>query len=164
MRANLLYFLIVENNQTEALLLHAYLKEIIFHDLPIKIKGTYVMSLAETKAALQKQDFDLILLDLGLDDSFGLSTLEEVVKLTDTPILVITGSYYPGDDVERLGAKGYLYKTNLSKENLHANIEACLNSLLAGKVKRIEKHCRQIDEFNSKINTSLGESDTTNGQ
>lgn len=69
-------------------------------------------SLAEACEAIPSVKFDAILLDLGLPDSDGLSTLLAVRALTSVPIVVLSGDASP--DTERLilqaGADDFLVK------------------------------------------------------
>lgn len=48
-------------------------------------------SLKEARAALAHNQFDLVVLDLGLPDGSGLSLLEEIRERRDTtPIMILT--------------------------------------------------------------------------
>lgn len=140
-----LRFLIAENNPLDALLLRSHLRK-IFGD---GFKETVLSRLSDTKIVLGDYSFDLILLDLGLDDSHGLITLKEIVTITSIPILVITGADYPDGQIKELGAKGYL-----NKNRLHEDIEKCVKTLLENKIDKLSKHERTLSAFNTKLQTS----------
>jgi signal transduction histidine kinase/DNA-binding response OmpR family regulator len=80
-----------------------------------------VGSLAEALSAIEAALPDLVLLDLGLPDAVGLSTLASVVAAApDLPVIVLTGS---GDEEKalaaiRMGAQDYLEKGELSATTL----------------------------------------------
>ena len=67
---------------------------------------------------LSHYEIDLILLDLSLPDSYGLDTIESLLKnVNEMPIIVLTGT---GDLVlaiesVKLGAQDYLIKGNLNE-------------------------------------------------
>jgi signal transduction histidine kinase len=91
--------------------------------------GPILVEVAETLeegiALAQRQPFDAVLLDLGLPDSTGLSTIEEFRKaLPRLPIIVFTGL----DDLDtainalRVGADDYLVKGELNSETLRRSV------------------------------------------
>ncbi len=59
-----------------------------------RVKITWTQSLVETIDALRGEEFDVILLDLGVSDSQGLSTFDSIIGSIDTPpaIIVFTGN------------------------------------------------------------------------
>jgi signal transduction histidine kinase len=78
-------------------------------------------SLAEAIKMVDRQDFDAVLLDLGLPDSFGLETLRKLqLAKNNAAIVVLTGL----DDEEiaigtvKEGAQDYLIKSNLTSDNI----------------------------------------------
>lgn len=78
-------------------------------------------SLAEAIKKTNSQDFDAVLLDLGLPDSFGLDTLRKFqANKINAPVIVLTGL----DDEEiaittvKEGAQDYLIKSNLTGDNI----------------------------------------------
>ena len=77
----------------------------------------------ELLGSLKEQDIDLLLLDLNLGDSSGLSTIEQIhTQYPSLPILVL--SAYP-EEVYALrafksGAQGYLNKSIVSSELIDA--------------------------------------------
>jgi PAS domain S-box-containing protein len=72
-------------------------------------------------AAVARETFDAVLLDLGLPDSFGLETLARLVEAAPTlPIVVSTGRVEEGLAIEalRLGAQEYVLKDSWTGEML----------------------------------------------
>jgi signal transduction histidine kinase len=82
-------------------------------------------SLADATKKAAIQDYDAVLLDLGLPDSFGLDTLKkfQLTKI-NAPVVVLTGL----DDEEiaietvKEGAQDYLIKGNLTGDNIMRSI------------------------------------------
>ena len=75
------------------------------------------------EAALDKlssDEFDLILLDVGLPDSVGLSTLENVISRTESPVVILSASE-DGDlarEAIRFGAQDFLVKSEVTSHSL----------------------------------------------
>jgi PAS domain S-box-containing protein len=70
-------------------------------------------TLSETKERLSNNEYDIVLLDLGLPDSQGMETVQNVHKTNpDLPIVVLTGldNEEVGLDAIRSGAEDYLTK------------------------------------------------------
>lgn len=80
-------------------------------------------TMAEATSALEKSHFDLVLLDLHLGDSSGLSTLERVrATAAHVPIVVLTGSESMWREAMRAGAQDYVAKDDLSAGRLEQAI------------------------------------------
>lgn len=82
----------------------------------------------EATKALSENDFDLILIDVGLPGKDGLALCQELrrdPKLVSTPILFVTGRRDPQDLVQgfEVGADDYIYKP-FHPEELKVRIEA----------------------------------------
>jgi two-component system, cell cycle sensor histidine kinase and response regulator CckA len=104
--------LLVEDNPGDARLLQMMLSTATESQFIVETAET----LQEGLAALRRNKFDLILLDLNLPDSRGIQTVRTVLcECPDCPILVLTG----GDDDQLAaqsvseGAQDYLTKGNL---------------------------------------------------
>ncbi|MCO5250184.1 MAG: hybrid sensor histidine kinase/response regulator [Candidatus Kapabacteria bacterium] len=104
-----LKILLIEDNPGDAMLIEELLLE--------SKRFTFSISIADTlKAGLElveKDDVDIVLLDLGLPDSQGLEAVEKMVeKVKHLPIVVITG--LDDDDTGRkainMGAQNYIVK------------------------------------------------------
>ncbi len=110
MRVNVL---LVEDDQDDAYIVKNMLKS----DKRRAFRITQCERVGEAAALLETKPFDIVLLDLGLSDSQGLSTLKSLMS-TDisTPMLVLTGidDDLFGEKVIQLGAEDYLPKSLLS--------------------------------------------------
>ncbi|HEX2731541.1 MAG TPA: response regulator [Polyangiaceae bacterium] len=104
--------LIIEDNETDALLLRQTLKT--------SVQGaniTHVDRLARAKEALGRATFDVIVMDLGLPDSVGLEGVHSLQRSApQTPIVVLTGvsDEELGREALRAGAQDYLVKGEIS--------------------------------------------------
>jgi DNA-binding NtrC family response regulator len=77
-------------------------------------------TLAEGLAIMERQAFDMVILDLNTGDSFGLDTLETFRdRHPEVPIVVLTGKHpKAGLDAIHLGAQDFLIKTHLTAKQL----------------------------------------------
>jgi len=108
--------LLVEDNPGDVYLIQELLKT---SDLRFNIERS--ASLADAVKMAGSHEYDVILLDLGLPDSFGLETLRkfEAIKM-NVPVVVLTGL----DDKEisissvKEGAQDYLVKGNLTGDTI----------------------------------------------
>lgn len=84
-------------------------------------------SAAQTRAALQREAFDVLLLDLGLPDADGLVLLGEIRRGYPLPVIVVSARTQEEDKVAALdaGADDYITKPFGSSELL-ARIRAAL--------------------------------------
>jgi signal transduction histidine kinase/CheY-like chemotaxis protein len=100
--------LLIEDNPGDA----ALLTELLAAAGPALYQLTHVKTLSEASALLDRQRFDLILLDLSLPDSQGLRTVQRTCSLApETAIIVLTGDAGPIDlEALRHGAQDYLLK------------------------------------------------------
>jgi len=111
-----LRILLVEDNPSDARLIRE-----AFRDVADAFEVTLVGSLRDAVAQLAKEQFNLILADLGLPDSSGMDTVERLANHAPTcPLVVLTG-----DDDEKLGlqalklgAQDYLVKGSLGSGGL----------------------------------------------
>ncbi len=116
MDENKLKILLVEDNPGDVYLIQELLKISGFHSAIDRSA-----SLAEAIDMSRKDNYDVVLLDLGLPDSFGLETLRRFqLSRINAAIVVLTGL----DDEEtaintvKEGAQDYLIKSNLSGDNI----------------------------------------------
>lgn len=111
-----LNILLVEDNPGDV-----YLIQELLRTSGLQFSIERASSLADAIKLNGSHDFDAILLDLGLPDSFGLDTLRrfQAVKI-HAPVVVLTGL----DDEEiaittvKEGAQDYLIKSNLTGDNI----------------------------------------------
>jgi two-component system invasion response regulator UvrY len=77
----------------------------------------------ETLAALRRQGWDLLMMDINMPDRNGLDLLEHArVAYPDTPVLIVSGlpEEQYARNVLRAGASGYLSKSSAADELLKA--------------------------------------------
>src|SRR3954469_205120 len=105
--------LLVEDNAADARVVERHLKDAGLND----VNCDWVQSAADAAERLQKVEYDLVLLDLGLPDASGLQALRALRAVADlTPIIVLTGSddYKQGLTAVREGAQDYLEKRRVN--------------------------------------------------
>jgi len=112
-----LKILLVEDNPGDAYLIIEFLSE-------YELKKSIIQQEDNLKDALDqlnKDNFDIVLLDLGLPDSNGLNGLKKIIEIhPDIPIVVISGQ----DDLKiseeaiQQGAEDYLIKEKIDEEIL----------------------------------------------
>src|SRR5829696_5378014 len=98
--------LLVEDDAAYAAMLVAELDAAI-----VEVQGA--ASIAAAQAALSRQHFDVILLDLGLPDSNGLATFETLhAAVPETPMVILTANTDDGLAALAMqrGAQDYLVK------------------------------------------------------
>src|SRR6266566_959563 len=113
-----LHILLVEDDPGQAALLRETLTDIEQLDIEV----THVTRLGEAKQQLRSgSGFDVVLLDLSLPDSRGLSSLTGLLDTAqDVPIVVLTAMDDQALAIQALrsGAQDYLVKHDLVKHDL----------------------------------------------
>jgi signal transduction histidine kinase/DNA-binding NarL/FixJ family response regulator len=140
--------LLVEDNPGDARLIELLLLEAGRHE---SIALTHVDRLAAAREAITRGTVDVVLLDLGLPDSQGLSTLTRMRAVAgDAAIVVLTGQS-AADNVDftalRGGAEDFLYKDRLSADRLlralhYAAVRQQRARRLAAAAEMAERHAR----------------------
>jgi PAS domain S-box-containing protein len=105
--------LLVEDNPADARVVERHLKDAGLAQVNCEV----VQTAAEATERLQRVEYDLVLLDLGLPDATGLEALRALRAVADlTPIIVLTGSddYKQGLSAVREGAQDYLEKRRVN--------------------------------------------------
>lgn len=98
----------------------AYLRVFLMKSLPTFELFTYPR-LDAAIGAVSEIDPDIILLDLSLPDSYGLKTLQSMLRVSGTaPILVLTANEEESSGLEavRMGAHDFLIKQRVKHESL----------------------------------------------
>jgi signal transduction histidine kinase len=121
--------LLIEDNPGDAKLFEHHLTTSRSESFP-PATVSHVTSLDEGVEALETDDYDLVLLDLGLPESSGLETLDryneaiETSELRPVPVIVLTGLKDDAAAVEAIerGAQDYLVKDNVDENVLHRTI------------------------------------------
>jgi signal transduction histidine kinase len=137
--------LLVEDNPGDAFLLEEMLEDIPDFSFFVKKAET----LKESLKTLEKEDFDIVLLDLGLPDSEHLDGLKAVLKLDkQIPVVVITGlnDNHVGRKAVELGAQSYMIKGEFSANSISQTI---FHSIDRTKIlKKMRKHENELKEKN----------------
>jgi signal transduction histidine kinase len=114
---------------------------------------THAITLSEGIEQLRQNRFDLILLDLGVPDSYGITTLHKISSLVEQhpPIVVFTGSDDESSIVEALqnGAQDYLVKGATDKETLQRAIRYSIER------HRVDSELRRSNEELVLLNKQL---------
>lgn len=88
MNTRTISILLIEDSPTDALLMRHHLNSV--QEYNFKIEEAASLTLATSKA--EAQEFDAVVLDLGLPESTGLSTFKKAKSsFPDKPIVVVTG-------------------------------------------------------------------------
>lgn len=119
-----LFILIVEDNDNFTFSLGELLKRLRTFEVGYIHSNT--LHSAITMLSLKK--FELIILDLGLPDSRGINTLEAIQRLTNTKILILTGSIMDEEVLKLYNVKGYIHKTDLNLEVLETQMKLALET------------------------------------
>jgi PAS domain S-box-containing protein len=140
--------LIIDDNKGDRVLLEAYLEDTVL--LP---KITEIESYHEAKTLLKdtSQQFDVVLLDLGLPDLGGEELIRSIIEqLPKTPVIVLTG--YPDIEFSRkslkLGVSDYLLKDDLNSSILYKSIlYAIERKKVSNQLINSEKRYRELFEL-----------------
>lgn len=113
--------LLVEDNPADAVLIREYFKENSLNDSKVQ----WVDRLSAAFKFLHEQKVEAILLDLGLPDSKGFSTFDQIYRVCPhIPIIILTG-FEDGDlatKAVRAGAQDFLVKGLVTSESLLKSI------------------------------------------
>lgn len=111
------HILLIEDNQADADLFFEYISETKYKDADI----SHAENIKQSLELLAAHRFDIILIDLGLPDSTGLSSLTKTLKKSkDSPIVVLSGTddLKTGEQAVIEGAEDYLVKGTIDENNL----------------------------------------------
>jgi len=117
--------LLVEDNPSDARLIEEYMTEQPWSDTDTDGPVIERSDRIEEAVTASFDEIDIILLDLGLPDSTGLDTLDEMVAVCDgTPVVVLTGldDERVGAEAVEHGAQDYLVKDDLSPRLLRQTL------------------------------------------
>jgi PAS domain S-box-containing protein len=105
--------LLVEDSPADARVVERHLRDAGL----VSVNTDWVQTAADAAQRLQVNEYDLVLLDLGLPDATGLQALRALKSIADlTPIIVLTGSddFKQGLVAVREGAQDYLEKRRVN--------------------------------------------------
>ncbi|MEE8452148.1 MAG: response regulator [Thermoguttaceae bacterium] len=126
----------------------------------------HVDCLAAAKATLATNDFEVVLLDLGLPDASGFEALREVrSQCQDLPIVVLTSNSDPSAGVEAAqhGAQDYMFKGDVTVQSLERILRYAVgrqqmylqlhraNELLDQKNAELQDANRLLDQKNVRL-------------
>ena len=168
--SNDIEILLIEDNECDAEIFSRHVKKIPDFSCRVVVVGT----LAQAERALRRVVPDIIFSDLGLPDSQGIQSLENLVEVnSDVPIVILSGT----DDVSilleasHLGIQDYLVKGDITsgilkrciryaieRKNFQARTSEFERQLFqADKMKTIERLVGGVaHDFNNKLAVMLG--------
>lgn len=131
-------FLVIEDNNTDFVLIKGILEKVT----ALHAEITRAQRLSAGLKLLEKQHFDILLLDLGLPDSWGADTfLRAQSKFDDLPIIVLTSL----DDTDvatravHLGAQDYLVKSQVNASALLRSVRYAIERKQRRTLLKIER-------------------------
>lgn len=113
--------LLLEDDAGDALLLTEELED----DRRDIFKITHTTSLSETIAALDENNYDIILSDLSVPDSHGTETFETLLKEAELPVIVLTGDENDkvSEKAMELGVQDFIVKNKLERYDVPSAIK-----------------------------------------
>ncbi|MBD2458048.1 response regulator [Nostoc sp. FACHB-87] len=159
MQKMIIRVLLVEDSPSDAKLLHQVFAHTVQHKLEMlhveQLSEAINLSLSENNSKVnelekinpRREKFDVVLLDLGLPDSFGLETLKTYrAAVPDIPVVILTGI----DDEELAmqalaeGAQDYLVKDQITIQRLVQAIRYAIErEEILNKLRESEEISRQ---------------------
>ena len=131
--------LLIEDNLTDAILL----KRVFARMVNVNFNLKRVEFLKEGLNYLERSNFDVILLDLSLPDSFGIESLKKLQSITKkVPIIVLTGTDNDETAIAaiREGAQDYLVKdNNINSEMFTRLLKRAIDRAIERKYAEMEK-------------------------
>lgn len=150
----LLKILLVEDNPGDVLIFREHLR---FSGIEFELVES--ASLKDAINKISQQNFDVILLDLGLPDSIGLETLKKLNLLSlKTPVIVMTGLEDEETAIESLkeGVQDYLFKNNINEQTI---IHSIRYSIERKKIQELQKKNALQFSILASATTSINESE-----
>ena len=143
--------LLIEDNPADALLVKKFFSKIKTDRFNL-VQAEF---LREGLDHLKNTNFDVILLDLSLPDSWGLDSLKEIQKIAATiPIIVLTGTQEQDHALAALreGAQDYLIKDAISADLLAKSINYAIERQQnAEKLRQSEACYRGVVEDQTEL-------------
>lgn len=146
MHSNSKKILLIEDNPADARLIKESLAETNGEAFDFK----YADRLSDGLKKISEEDFDVVLLDLGLPDSTGLETITSFSKKNkDIPLIVFTGTDDLDTAIEALdiGAQDYLVKGQFDSASLPRSIRYAIErKKIEVELKKSESKYRLLFE------------------
>jgi formate hydrogenlyase transcriptional activator len=143
--------LLVEDNPADVRLL----REIVRESPGDTLCFEHVTRLDSALERLQRESFDVVLLDLGLPDSQGMKTLELMHKVSGgVPIVILTGldDERFASEAVRAGAQDYLVKGRFDRGLLVRTVRYAIERKLAEEaLSRLNRELRAISNCNQTL-------------
>ncbi len=143
--------LLIEDNPADILLVKKFFNKIQTDEFEL-IEAEF---LSEGLDRLKCNDFDVILLDLSLPDSWGLDSLREIQQITaEVPIIVLTGIQDKDHALAALreGAQDYLIKGAISADLLAKSVQYAIERQQnAEKIRQSEARYRGVVEDQTEL-------------
>lgn len=161
--------LLVEDNPADARLIEKRLLQVDGQELGMRHDLVHVERLTTALDELERERYDVVLLDLGLPESTGIETAERVIEThPQVPVVVLTG--LKNDEVAleaiRIGAQDYLRKTRdmdgamLARAIRYAIERNAREQQLELRTERLEEFATVLShELRNPLNIALGFTD-----
>ncbi|MEF8784590.1 MAG: hybrid sensor histidine kinase/response regulator [Haloarculaceae archaeon] len=119
------HILLVEDNPADARLIEEYLTERSWPDIDAEAPTIEQVDHLNSAVETFDEQVDIVLLDLGLPDSSGLETLDQMVEVDEmAPVVVLTGldDERVGVNAVEQGAQDYLVKDDITPRLLQQTL------------------------------------------
>jgi DNA-binding NarL/FixJ family response regulator len=160
---NFYKILVIEDNKADADLIAEYLSD----NLSFKFEIIHLEDLKTAFIVLEKESFDIILLDLCLQESNGIETFNNIFyKHQSTPFIILSGLNENKVALEcvKKGAQDYLIKGNFNNNILISCISYAIErKKLENKIilinenleKIIKERTKELDDINTTLRNVL---------
>lgn len=147
--------MILEDNEND----RALIEESLIDYKIIDFKINFTSSVDQIISELRKEKYDVIILDLKVDDSFGISTFYSVkAKSNEIPIIIMSGTEDISVATEAMknGAQDYIVKNGI---NYLINLPRAILYSMERKKLEVEKEKIKMDhqKFYNKIKKAAKE-------
>ena len=155
--------LLIEDSAADARLIAEFLKGTLLYQFRL----THVERLKEALQRLQTTRYEVVLLDLTLPDSAGLTSLAQLLTIApNIPVLVLTNTDNPELAIEavRQGAQDYLIKRQMNHEVLVRSLRYAIERKQQAKAlqeanealeSRVQARTRQLEMANQQLRQEI---------
>jgi DNA-binding NarL/FixJ family response regulator len=144
--------LLIEDNPFDVKLFEEYLSRTENFNSELTVTNLFANALGYVAV----NQFDLIILDLGLPDVIGNEGIEYLIKvMPKTPLVILTGcnDINTGKNAIQLGAQDYLVKGNFDVKLLEKSLSYAIER---------HKHFLEIKSINSQLISNISQLEMTN--
>lgn len=142
--------LLIEDNPGDARLVEILLEESDFKNFTLLNHIT----LGEGMAAIEKEDFDVVMLDLSLPDSRGFETLQQLItRFPDVNVIVMTGfsDKMLGLNAVKAGAQDFLMKGGFDADMLSKTLRYSIERKNVLRKLAESQRARELAEESAKL-------------